>query len=113
MHLWEFLCVVGIVFVLLEIFMPSMFFLNFALAAFIVAPISIITKSPFILVLIFFIMSFLSFAFLRPILIRRHSKEVETGMEGKYIGKVVTTTEEITTEKTTEKTGYKKAGTVL
>ena len=95
MHLWEFLCVIGIVFVLLEIFLPSMFFLNFALAAFIVAPISIITKNPFSLVLIFFIMSFLSFAFLRPILIKRKSKDTETGMEGKYIGKIVTTTEEI------------------
>ncbi len=96
---WQFLCVVGIAFVILEIFTPSMFFLNFALAAFITAGFSLITLNKFALVIVFFMLSFLSFAFLRPILLRRHSKDTETGIEGKYIGKIAKVAEEITAER--------------
>ena len=96
---WHFLCVIGIAFVILEIFTPSMFFLNFALAAFITAGFSLITLNKFALVLVFFLLSFLSFVFLRPILLRRNSKDTETGMEGKYIGKTAKVTEEVTAER--------------
>ena len=40
------------------------------------------------LVLIFFVLSFLSFAFLRPVILRKNTKETETGIESKYIGKI-------------------------
>ena len=93
--MWQFLCVVGIASVILEIFTPSMFFLNFALAAFITAIASLVTLNHFALVLIFFVFSFISFVFLRPILLRRNSKDTETGIEGKYIGKVAKVTEEV------------------
>ncbi len=93
--MWQFLCVVGIAFVILEIFTPSMFFLNFALAAFITAGITLITLNKFALVLAFFLLSFLSFVFLRPMLLRRNSKETETGIEGKYIGKTAKVIEEV------------------
>lgn len=96
--MWQLLCVIGIAFVILEIFTPSMFFLNFALAAFITAGISLITLNKFALVLAFFLLSFLSFVFLRPILLRRNTKDTETGMEGKYIGKTAKVAEEITSE---------------
>ena len=99
MLIWQFLCVVGIAFVILEIFTPSMFFLNFALAAFITAGVSLITLNKFALVLVFFLLSFLSFVFLRPILLRRNSKDTETGIEGKYIGKTAKVTEDVTAEK--------------
>lgn len=99
MLVWQFLCVIGIAFVILEIFTPSMFFLNFALAAFITAGISLITLNKFALVLAFFLLSFLSFVFLRPILLRRNSKDTETGMEGKYIGKTAKVIEEVTAER--------------
>ena len=93
--MWQFLCVVGIAFVILEIFTPSMFFLNFALAAFITAGITLITLNKFALVLAFFLLSFLSFVFLRPMLLRRNSKETETGIEVKYIGKTAKVIEEV------------------
>ena len=96
---WQFLCVVGIAFLILVIFTPRMFFLNFALAAFITAGFSLITLNKFALVIVFFMLSFLSFAFLRPILLRRHSKDTETGIEGKYIGKIAKVAEEITAER--------------
>lgn len=99
MLIWQFLCVVGVAFVILEIFTPSMFFLNFALASFITAAASLFVADKFYLVLIFFVLSFLSFVFLRPILLRKNSKETETGVEGKYIGQIAKTAEEITSSK--------------
>ena len=99
MLMWQILCVVGIAFVILEIFTPSMFFLNFALAAFITAVASLFTLNHFALVLIFFFFSFISFVFLRPILLRKKSKDTETGIEGKYIGKVAKVIEEVNKDK--------------
>ena len=87
MAIWQFLCVVGVGFVILEMFTPSMFFLNFALASFITAGASIYLTNKFMLVLIFFVLSFLSFAFLRPVILRKNTKETETGIESNYIGK--------------------------
>ena len=89
MHLLEFFCITGIVFLILEILVPSMFFLNFALAAFIIAPVTLVTHNIPLLVIIFFILSFASFYFLRPILISKFSKDKETGINSKYIGKTV------------------------
>jgi len=98
MHLWEFLGICGIVFLLLEIFTPSMFFLNFALAAFLTAVVSILVKDLFLLVIVFCVLSFVSFFFLRPILVKKFDKKTETGIQSKYIGKIVVTEENITNE---------------
>ena len=98
MQLWEFLVICGIGFIILELFTPSMFFLNFALAAFLTAIVSLFTTRMFSLVLVFFVLSFLSFVFLRPILLRRNSKETETGVNDKYIGKTAKVAEEVSPE---------------
>ena len=45
MVLWQLLAVCGIAFLILEMFTPSMFFLNFALASFITAILSFYTKN--------------------------------------------------------------------
>lgn len=98
MVLWEFIVICGIVFILLELFIPSMFFLNFAVAAFITAIASLYTAKMMTLVLIFFIFSFLSFAFLRPLLLKRKSKEIETGINDKYIGKKAKVIEDVSAD---------------
>ena len=95
MPLWELLCVVGVGFVILEIFTPSMFFLNFALASFITAMASVYIANKFALVLIFFVLSFLPFAFLRPIIMKKNTKETKTGIEDKYIGRAAKVVEEV------------------
>ena len=99
MSLWEFLVIIGIGFVILELFTPGMFFLNFAAAALITALVSLFTTKMLTLVLVFFIMSFLSFAFLRPLLLKKLSKETETGVNDKYIGKNAKVIEEVNSEK--------------
>ena len=96
MNLWQILSICGISFLLLEIFTPSMFFLNFALASFITAVISVWLKDPYILAIIFFVFSFVSFIFLRPVLIKKFNKSNETGINSKYIGQVAKAETEIT-----------------
>ena len=95
MVLWEFIAICGIVFILLEIFIPSMFFLNFAFAAFITAIVSVFTAKILTLSIVFFIFSLLSFVFLRPLLLKRKSKDTETGIEDKYIGKKAKVIEDV------------------
>ncbi len=96
MHLWQILGAIGIAFLILEMFTPSMFFLNFALAGFICAVVSVVYKNVYGLIIIFFILSFVSFAFLRPILIKKFNKSTETGVNSKYIDKIVKIDSEIT-----------------
>lgn len=96
MIIWQFLCVIGISFLILEMFTPSMFFLNFSLAAFFTAIISIYTKNYMYLSFAFVFLSFLSFIFLRPILLKKNKRENNTGIEDKYINKIAKAIEDIT-----------------
>ena len=96
MILWQFLLVCGISFLILEIFTPSMFFLNFALASFLTAVLSIYVKDITILMLVFVALSFVSFIFLRPIIMKRFNKSNETGINSKYIDKIAKVESEIT-----------------
>jgi membrane protein implicated in regulation of membrane protease activity len=93
---WNFLAICGISFLILEMFTPSMFFLNFALASFITAGVSFWVKNPYILTVIFFVLSFVSFIFLRPVIIKKLSKTNETGIKSKYIDQIVKVDTEIT-----------------
>lgn len=95
MNFWQLLAVCGIGFIILEMFTPSMFFLNFALASFITAGVSFWIENPYTLVVIFFVLSFVSFIFLRPIIMKRFSKSQETGINSKYIDQIAKTETEI------------------
>ena len=88
MVLWQLLAICGIAFLILEMFTPSMFFLNFALASFITAILSLYTANISVLVISFFVFSFVSFIFLRPIIMKKLSKAQETGINSKYIDKI-------------------------
>ena len=96
MVLWQIFAICGIAFLILEMFTPSMFFLNFALASFITAGASIYLHNTYALVMVFFVFSFVSFIFLRPIIMKNFSKSKETGIKDKYIGKIAKAEEDIT-----------------
>ena len=98
MATWEFIVICGIGFIILELFTPSMFFLNFAVASFVTAIVSLFSANMITLVLVFFAFSFLSFIFLRPLILRKMSKETETGVNNKYIGKKAKVIEEISAD---------------
>ena len=95
MILWQILVVCGIAFLILEMFTPSMFFLNFALAAFITAGISLFIKEPYTLAIVFFVLSFVSFIFLRPVIMKRFNHAKETGLNSKYIGQTAKVEEDL------------------
>lgn len=97
MVLWEIFAISGVAFLILEMLVPSMFFLNLALAGFVTAVIALFIKSWIVLTFIFIVLSILSILLLRPILLKQKaSKDKVTGMEGKYIGQIVKVIEPIT-----------------
>lgn len=97
MVLWEIFAIVGLISVILEMIVPSMFFLNLALSGFVTAVLALFIDSWIYLTVIFVVLSIMSILFLRPILLKhKESKEQETGMQGKYIGKIVKVIEPVT-----------------
>lgn len=99
MIMWQLLVILGLVFLVLEMFTPMLFFLNFAIASFITAIASFIITDINILMLIFVILSLLLLWFLRPLLIKsKNLKNSKTGMESKYIGQTAKVIEEVTSD---------------
>lgn len=94
--LWETFTIAGLIFIILEMVVPSMFFLNLAVAAIITALTAIWITNWSVLIIIFAVLSIVSILFLRPLLIKnKKDKESQTGMESKYIGKIVKVIEPI------------------
>lgn len=93
---WQLLILVGIVFLIIEIFTPVMFFLNLALACFITAFIALFIADLNYLIPTFVIFSLIFLLVLRPILIRKKENGEKTGVEEKYIGKIAKVTDTIT-----------------
>ena len=96
MDFWSIFVIAGLGFIILEMIIPTMFFLNLALAGLITAVFALFVHNLVYLILIFVCLSILSVVFLRPLLLRHKiTKDKETGMEGKYIGKIVEVIEPI------------------
>ena len=91
---WQIFLILSMIFLLIEIFVPMMFFLNFALGCLLTAAIAQYTSSPAILITCAVLLSLLSLAFLRPFLM--NSKKQESGVEDKYIGKTAKVIEPVT-----------------
>ena len=88
--MWEFMCIIGVLFLILEIFTPALFFLNLAFAAFATAGLTIFVAETNIVILTFVVFSALFLLILRPVLMNlKTTKEQKTGIEDKYIGQIV------------------------
>ncbi len=94
--MWYVWAVAGLVFLILEMLIPSMFFLNFSAAAFIVAICSVYITDLTALVIIFTAISLISLLFLRPLLVKKTHISQETGINAKYIGKTAKVIEPVT-----------------
>ena len=94
--MWQIILGIGIIFLLLEIFIPSMFFINFALASVVCAIISLFYKNIFGLIAIFSILSLAFIFILRPIFQKKSPNEQKTGIEEKYVGKTARVIESVT-----------------
>lgn len=90
MTVWQLCLCVGIVLLITEIFVPFTFFLSMSIGAFLTAIVAVWTTSATVLSIVFAVMSLLSLLIFRPFLAKyqKTSKEDETGIDGKYIGKV-------------------------
>ena len=94
--MWQLSLCVGIIFLLLEIFIPGLFFLNLAISAFICAVVAFFVPNITVLILTFCILSVILIFTLRPLLIKiSNGKKQQTGIEEKYIGKTAVAVENI------------------
>lgn len=82
--------IIALIFFITEIYTPTMFFLNFALAAAICAFFALGIENYNILVPIFVTLSILFLLFLRPLFNLTPKKSAEKNFESPYIGKQAT-----------------------
>lgn len=95
MGAWQILAGLGLLFLILEMTVPTMFFLNFAVGAFVTAICSIYIFSWTALTIIFVAVSLVSLLVLRPLLVKKTNKSQETGISAKYIGKIAKVVETV------------------
>lgn len=94
--MWAIILCFGVTFLILEMMMPSVFFLNFALAAFICAGLSLFISNISILAICFAILSIISIYTLRPLLLKNQkTKKQQSGIEAKYIGQIASVVSKI------------------
>ncbi len=99
--MWQIILCIGFLFLILEMFTPAMFFLNFAIAAFVCAGLSLITTNIPFLVTVFCVLSVILIYTVRPILKKlvKKDKATDTGLESKYIGQKASVIEDIDKQK--------------
>lgn len=96
MEHWQLILIMGIIFIIIEMVAPVMFFLNLAFACFITAIFALFFLDWNILIPVFAVFSAIFLVFLRPILTKIRIKEEKTGVEEKYIGQIAKVVEMVT-----------------
>lgn len=100
MTLLEIYLIASLAFLILEMLIPTAFFLNLAIAGLGTAISTLYMGDWVCLALTFVAFSLLSILYLRPILLRRkETREQKTGMEDKYIEKIVKVIEPVSKHK--------------
>jgi len=92
-HVW---LIIGVVLFIFEIFTPTMFFINLAVAAMITAIPAYYEADIIVQMICFSVLTVLSYMFLRPLLLGKIKSSQETGVKGKYIGAMAKTVTEVT-----------------
>lgn len=90
MSAWIVFLIVALAFFIAEIYTPSMFFLNFAVAAVVCSVLSFITDSYNVLIPVFTILSVIFILFLRPLLNINPHEQKEHSFESQYVGQTAT-----------------------
>ena len=96
MATWIIFLIIALLFLIAEIYTPTMFFLNFSVASICCALFSLLTDNYNILIPLFVVISILSILFLRPFLNINPNKEKKEYFESQYVGKDATAITEIT-----------------
>lgn len=90
MSAWIVFLIIATISFIAEIYTPTMFFLNFALAGILCSIISLISENYNVLIPLFTILSILFILFLRPIFNINPSKEKTQSFESQYIDQIAT-----------------------
>lgn len=90
MSIFIFFMIIALIFFMIEIYTPTMLFLNFALAAVICGVLGFFIHSYNILIPIFVVLSILFLLFLRPLFNINPNKDAERAIDSPYIGKQAT-----------------------
>lgn len=100
MIFWQMWCLIGLILLIIEMFTPTLFFLNLAISAMFTA-IAAYFGIPFIWqTIIFSIFSIMLVIFIRPIMISKiKNNNGKTGIESKYINQTATVVSEVTAHK--------------
>ncbi|MCR5261448.1 MAG: NfeD family protein [Candidatus Gastranaerophilales bacterium] len=88
MNLWLILLIISVAFLIMEMFTPTLFFINLSIAAAVSAFIAYCGYSGTVITFVFLIISIATIGLIRPILLgKMQNKKEQTGMDDKYIGK--------------------------
>ncbi len=90
MSAWIIFLIISLVCFVIEIYTPTMFFLNFVIAGIVCSLLGLFTENYNILIPIFTILSILFILFLRPLLNINPNREKKHYFESQYIGKTGT-----------------------
>ena len=97
MFMWQVWLIIGILFLIFEIFTPAMFFLNLSISALLVAGLALFVTNLSAQIIIFVVLSVIALLLLRPVFMNmKTEKSQQTGIQDKYIGKTVKVIEPIT-----------------
>lgn len=97
LNLWQIWCISGVIFFIIEVFSPTMFFFNLALACFVVAISAWLGLALILQVIIFGIFSTIFLLWLRPFFIKTKNGDKPETLE-MYVGKTATVLEDIDAE---------------
>lgn len=95
-QLWQIWCIAGVLFFIIEIFTPVMFFLNLGIACFIAALCAHFGLSSIYQVIVFGIFSAIFLIWLRPFLIKKKKENDTPETIDMYIGKTADVIETVT-----------------
>lgn len=97
MEIWIWFLIIAIIAVVTEIFVPTMFCINFAFAGILTAIISMFWNVGLLkLFILFAVLSLVSIIFIRPLLAKMLKKGEKNDFHDQYIGKIVKCIEPIT-----------------
>lgn len=99
MELWMLFVVIAMIAGVVEIVVPTMFCINFAIAGLVTAIVSVFWGGFVENLILFLILSVVSLIFIKPLLAKIFKKDGEADFNSDYIGKVVKVIEPITNVK--------------
>ena len=98
-EMWMLYILISIVSIMVEIFVPTLFCINFAFAGIITAVISVFINDFYVTMTIFLALSLLSLLFIKPMLVKYFKKGANADFNEQYIGKTVKVIEPVTCTK--------------